>query len=165
MIIFKLALLVLAGSAKQEASLVRVQQEQFHYEQLRQIQELESTLKEFMREKEDAHRSLEDFLEIFQPEEVEITGYAPLDPRAIEGMCFTGNPNITYSGEPVQIGVTVAAGPEIPIGTRVWIQGHGWRVVQDRGGGVVRRNLDIAVETREEAFAIGRRSAIVVFEK
>ena len=40
----------------------------------------------------------------------EATAYAPLDPKAKEGMCYEGDPRITASGAPVVPGVTVAAG-------------------------------------------------------
>ena len=38
-------------------------------------------------------------------------------------------------------------------------------MVHDRGGKVTSRKLDIAVRTREEAFEIGRRTVIAVYEK
>lgn len=154
-----------AAVARDEAELARSQQQQFHYEQLRQFHELKNKIKDLNQSTDDVKKGLEEFLEMFRVEEVEITGYAPLDPRAIEGMCFSGDPEVTASGEPTQIGVTVAAGPDVEFGTKVWIEGHGWRVVHDRGGKVASRNIDIAVRTREEAFEIGRRKAVVLWPK
>jgi 3D (Asp-Asp-Asp) domain-containing protein len=91
----------------------------------------------------------------------EVTAYAPLDPDAIEGMCYEGNPNITASGEQVVPGVTLAAAPSVPFGTEVYIRGLGRRVVQDRGGMIGDKQLDIAVRSRAEALSWGRRLLLV----
>lgn len=87
----------------------------------------------------------------------EATAYAPLDPIAEQGMCYEGDPNITASGALVAPGKTIAAGPSIPFGTQLYIKGVGVRVVQDRGGAITDRHLDIAVWTREEALKFGRK--------
>lgn len=72
-----------------------------------------------------------------------------------------GNPT-TKSGEPVTPGVTVAADPDVlPLGTRVCIEGIGERVVQDTGGAIRGRKIDLAVESHEEALEFGRRAAEV----
>lgn len=66
-----------------------------------------------------------------------------------------GNPT-TASGEPVTPGVTVAADPDVlPLGTRVYIDGIGERVVQDTGGAIKGRKIDLAVESHQEAVAWG----------
>lgn len=88
----------------------------------------------------------------------EITGYAPLDKRAKEGMCFIGDRTIGANGKKVVPGLTVAAPKSIPFGTEIYVEGHGWRVVGDRGGAIKEGKLDLCVETQEEAFAIGRRT-------
>ena len=121
-------------------------------------------------EQGELKQKIEDWLEQWEVQAVEITGYAPLDPRAVEGMCYSGDPNITTSGAQVVPGVTVAAGTDIPFGTRVYVEGA-MRVVQDRGGRVNYNDaglmqLDLCVETQEEALdAIGRREAMAVIEK
>lgn len=62
-----------------------------------------------------------------------------------------GNPT-TASGEPVTPGVTVAADPAVlPLGTRVYIDGVGERVVQDTGGAIHGQKIDLAVESHAEA--------------
>jgi len=91
----------------------------------------------------------------------EATAYAPLDPKAKEGMCYEGDPRITASGAPVVPGVTVAAGKELPFGTELYIHGIGKRVVQDRGAAISRGHIDIAVNTQAEAFQFGRRHVLV----
>ena len=132
---------------------------------LDKIHELMENIDNLMQRTEEVHDSLKQLLDMLTVKEIELTGYAPLDPQAVEGMCFQGNPNITASGQQVVIGETVAAGRDIPFGTRIWIQGHGWRIVHDRGGMITNNHLDIAVATREEAFTIGRQQIKAVFVK
>lgn len=56
---------------------------------------------------------------------------------------------ITASGSEAQAGVTIAAGPEVPIGTKLhfeeleWINGTGEFIVQDRGGAIKKGKIDI----------------------
>ncbi len=101
-------------------------------------------------------------LKSFEIKTYEATGYAPLDPNAVEGMCYSGNPSITASGRTVQPGITIAAGPDIPFGTWIWIEGYGWRRVDDRGSRIKNDKIDIAFATRKEAFEFGRRQITVV---
>ena len=93
-----------------------------------------------------------------------ITHYAPLDPSAIEGVCYSGDPSITASGATVEPGITVAAGRNIPFGTRIFIPGYGYREVQDRGGAIGPNNIDIAVASRSRAFELGRVQQTVYVE-
>lgn len=108
---------------------------------------------------------IEIFINKWNVEFFEVTAYAPLDPNAIRGMCFSGNPKVTASGKQLEVGKTIATGKNIPFGTDVYIQGFGWRVAQDRGGMIKENNIDIAVQTKKEALKIGRRKAIVVWKK
>lgn len=116
------------------------------------IKEIE-TLHQFIRFNE---------LKSFEVKTFEATGYAPLDPNAVEGMCYSGDPNITASGRRVQPGITIAAGPGIPFGTWIWIEGYGWRRVDDRGGAIHNNKIDVAFNTRKEALEFGRRQVTVV---
>lgn len=97
-----------------------------------------------------------------------VTNYAPLDPNAIEGMCYSGNPNITASGQQVVVGHTAAADPSIPFGTKVWIEGYGWRVVQDRGGAIRDRagyrRLDVAIQDKQTAYSRGPHERLVIID-
>lgn len=68
-----------------------------------------------------------------------------------EHICGEGH-GITASGQPIQVGVTVAADQTIfPYGTVLYIDGVGIRIVQDKGAGVQGAHLDIAVDTHENA--------------
>lgn len=50
---------------------------------------------------------------------------------------------------PVIYGETAACGPTIPYGTRVYIEGVGWRTCQDRGGAIDDDEVDVAVRPAE----------------
>ena len=96
-----------------------------------------------------------------KPVTMKITGYAPLDPKAVKGMCYSGNPNVTASGRKTMPGVTIAAGRDLPFGTNVYIPELGWRVVEDRGGAIKSNVLDVCFHTRKEAFEWGVRTCKV----
>lgn len=92
----------------------------------------------------------------------EATAYAPLDPDAVEGVCYSGDPHVTASGREIRPGITVAAGPSIPFGTWIWIEEFGWRCVEDRGGAIKDGRIDIAMISREDALKFGRKKVLVV---
>ena len=64
--------------------------------------------------------------------------------------CCGKTNGITASGEKVQEGVTVAADTSIlPMGSKIYIEGIGWRTVQDRGGAIKGNKLDIYVPSHD----------------
>lgn len=66
-------------------------------------------------------------------------------------ICGEGH-GITKSGQPVQAGVTVAADPDVlPLGTVIYIEGVGIRIVQDTGGAIKGNRIDVAIDTHENA--------------
>jgi 3D (Asp-Asp-Asp) domain-containing protein len=87
-----------------------------------------------------------------------VTAYAPLDPAAVEGMCYSGDPAVTASGEAPVPGETVAA--SLPFGTLLYIEGIGLRRVNDRG--VPSGCIDVVTETRAQALEIGRSRRRVI---
>lgn len=137
--------------------------EQREFDQLLDMVEgYQSTIQEIKSENDRLREILDKIgIDIF-----EITAYAPLDPNAIEGMCYEGDPNITASGARVEIGRTVAADTNVlPFGTRVWVQGFGWREVQDRGGAIKGNKIDVAVQSTSEAYGFGRERRVVVYAR
>jgi len=112
---------------------------------------------------EELEKRLEELQEILQwpATEKEITFYAPLDPSAVEGMCYSGDPTVTASGAESKPGVTIAAGPGIPYGTEIYIPGIGYRVVEDRGSAISNNHIDVMVWDRAEALDRGRYEEVV----
>ncbi|MTV47728.1 hypothetical protein GJ688_01865 [Heliobacillus mobilis] len=80
----------------------------------------------------------------------EITAYTLSD----KGMNGRG---ITASGTRAKPGRTIAAGPEIPFGTKVIIEGVGERIVEDRGGAIRHGHIDLLVSDTKTALEFGRQ--------
>ncbi len=117
-----------------------------------------------LRERERIMEAMRDWLEAWQVIEFEITGYAPLDPGAKEGMCYEGDPNVTYSGEPPVPGET-AAGHVSRLGRTVFVPGMGFYRINDIGGLVGEYNLDLVFASRQDALRWGRKTLTVVIER
>lgn len=100
--------------------------------------------------------------EQYQVQVMNITMYAPLSAGAVEGQDFTGDPQRTASGDRVIPGKTAAAGPNIPFGTRIYVEGVGWHTVNDRGGAIGPNDIDLAVASKEEAIKFGRQRRLVI---
>ena len=148
-----------------EIERMNLEQENIHLREL--LAESQAELQEVRGE---VMQALREWLQQWEIKPVEITGFAPLDPRAVEGMCYSGDPNVTSSGAQTTPGITVAAPADIPFGTRVYVEGA-MRVVQDRGRRIRYNDaglmqLDLCVETREDAlYGIGRREVMAVMER
>ncbi len=90
----------------------------------------------------------------------EVTSYAPLDPDAVEGMCYSGDPSITATGTTVRYGVAAADFSKLPAGTVLDIPGYGIAVVEDTGSALREHDgyaIDVFMPTREEALEWGRQ--------
>lgn len=66
-----------------------------------------------------------------------ITAYCPCV------KCCGKNDGITASGVKAVEGVTVAMNKSIPFGTKIYIDGVGERIVQDRGGAIKGNHIDL----------------------
>lgn len=84
----------------------------------------------------------------------ESTGKRPGDPSY----------GVTASGSFVQPGVTVAADPRvIPMGSKVYIENVGVRVVQDTGGAIKGNRIDVYIPNLSEARRFGVKRAVKVY--
>ena len=88
--------------------------------------------------------------------EFEITYYCPCT------SCCGKTDGITASGTLAQEGITVAADWDIlPLGSKIYIEGIGYRTVEDKGGAIVGQSLDVFVNSHAEALELGRHMADV----
>lgn len=71
----------------------------------------------------------------------------------------------TASGAPLTEGLTCAADPSIPFGTKLYIENVGYRIVQDRGTGISGMRLDIYCGSHKACFTApwGGRSDLKVY--
>ena len=113
----------------------------------------------------ETQQKVDYFMDALGIEQMSVSGYAPLDPNAIEGVCYSGDPNVTASGQKPIAGMTVAAGPGIPFGTRVYIENIGARTVNDRGGAITNNRIDVVFATKNEAMKHGIRNLNVLTVK
>jgi 3D (Asp-Asp-Asp) domain-containing protein len=91
-------------------------------------------------------------------EEFEITAYC--SDYACTGIHSpeVGGHGLTKSGKPPKVGVTIAADPKVlPLGTKVEIEGLGPRTVEDVGGAIKGKRIDVYMPSHEEALKFGRR--------
>lgn len=73
--------------------------------------------------------------------------------------CCGKSNGITASGVKAVEGVTIAADTKVlPFGTKVYIEGIGERIVQDRGGAIKGNRIDIYFNTHEKALQYGRQT-------
>jgi 3D (Asp-Asp-Asp) domain-containing protein len=68
---------------------------------------------------------------------------------------------VTASGTKATEGRTIAAPKSIPFGTKVYIQGIGTRIVEDRGSAVNGNHIDVFVESVSEAKQLGKQTLLV----
>ena len=81
-------------------------------------------------------------------------------------ICGNGN-GLTATGTQVTPGRTIAVDPtDIPYGSKVYIEGYGWRTAEDCGGAVKGKHIDMAVDTHDTAMDKGiKRKGVWVLVK
>ena len=73
--------------------------------------------------------------------------------------CCGKNDGITASGSRAKERITVAADTrKLPFGTKIYIDGVGERIVQDRGGAIKGNRIDVYFDTHQEALNFGRQT-------
>jgi 3D (Asp-Asp-Asp) domain-containing protein len=81
-----------------------------------------------------------------------ITAYCPCV------KCCGKSDGITASGVKAVEGVTVAMNKSIPFGTKIYIDGVGERIVQDRGGAIKGNKIDLYFDSHDDALKWGRQT-------
>lgn len=112
--------------------------------------------------------SYQDHIKVLSTIPAVVTSYAPLDPNAVEGMCYSGNPAITATGTATRVGVAASDWEELPVGTIIEIPGYGEAIVEDTGSAM--RNykdgikIDVFHFTRAESFTWGEQPLDVIIK-
>ncbi len=125
------------------------------------------TISELEYEKSLLKKELSTFKDAkeYEIRKMNVTKYAPLDSTAIPGWDFSGDREVTASGETVIPRETAAAGPNIPFGTEIYVEGKGWYTVNDRGGRIGPEDIDLATKSKEVSQAWGIQERIVIIDK
>ena len=79
--------------------------------------------------------------------------------------CCGKSDGITASGEKATEGVTVAMDKSMPFGTKIYIDGVGERIVQDRGGAIKGNRIDLYFDSHQDALNFGRQTKQVTIIK
>lgn len=72
-------------------------------------------------------------------------------------ICTGKNDGVTKSGIKAEEGVTMAADESAPFGTVFYIEGLGYRTVQDRGGDIKGKRIDVYFDDHKEALKFGKK--------
>lgn len=72
--------------------------------------------------------------------------------------CCGKSDGITASGVKAIEGITVAMDKSMPFGTKIYIDGIGERIVQDRGGAIKNNRIDLYFDSHQEALNFGRQT-------
>lgn len=84
---------------------------------------------------------------------VQVTAYTADEPGDT-GLAYDGRPAIAYH--------TMAVDPDvIPLGSKVYVPGHGWFLAHDTGGAVKGPIVDMRLGNHNEAIKWGRRTLVV----
>ncbi len=158
-IVLMIAIYMLCVSGEQlQEELINLQSEKS------QLQTENDSLREQVREfqeKEKIYDRMQEWLDKWNVGEAEATFYT------LE--CGTGD-GITKTGTKATVGRTVAVDPEvIPLDSRIYILGYGWRIAEDIGGGVQGNVVDIyvgkGVRAKEKALELGRQKVKIVYRE
>jgi 3D (Asp-Asp-Asp) domain-containing protein len=79
--------------------------------------------------------------------------------------CGKHSDGITANGSKATEGVTAAASRSIPFGTRIWIPGAGWRIVQDRLAKRFDARMDLFFASHKAAIKWGKQTLLVFVSK
>ncbi len=87
--------------------------------------------------------------------------FKPRKMMTLQATAYTHTGNTTFTGVYPRIG-TIAVDPtEIPLGSKMWVDGYGFGIAQDTGGMIKGKIIDLFMETEKECLRWGRREVNV----
>lgn len=126
---------------EEDADIIKTAKE-IYAENYSEIQELKNRKAQLLQQKEELEQS-QSYIGTFR-----LTGYCPCSI-----CCGKWANGITASGKKAVEGITVAADPKVlPLGTKIYIEGLGERVVQDTGGAIKNNKIDVYVSYHSKAY-------------
>lgn len=145
-----------------KAELEQLQLDTTERDELLQInQALIKEVQKLRQENEMLNSQLKDWLQNWQVEEFKVTAYTLQDGN---GDGYTASMTVPAPGRTAAVDPAV-----IPLRTRIYIPGYGWRVAEDTGGAVRGNVIDLymgsGAAALEEACRWGRREMLVLHKK
>lgn len=131
-----------------------------------EIQVLQNEVNLLKQEQQALKDSVTRFLAEWQIDTFDSSAYSPLDDK--NGLNSWGDGTVMNSGVSTAENIDTAIAVDksvIPLGSRVWIQGIGWRIALDTGGTIKDKKLDICMANYADAISYGRKEVIVVWPK
>lgn len=95
---------------------------------------------------------------VVDPEDLDYSQKISMNASAYTCEGYTG---ITSSGRTAQKGVVAVDTSVIPMGTKLYIDGYGYAVAGDTGGGIKGNKIDLYMDTVKECLNFGRRNVDV----
>lgn len=115
-----------------------------------------SNYEEIYKTKEKENIALHAEVETLKSSNVKYIGQFKISYYCACEKCCGKTDGITASGVKVANGVTVAADTSIlPFGTKIYIEGIGERIVQDKGGAIKGNKIDVYVPSHSEIPSVG----------
>jgi len=68
---------------------------------------------------------------------------------------------VTASGTKARLGTIAADTSVYPFGTKIFVPGYGWGVVEDRGGAIKGQRIDLFFNSHRDALQWGRKRVVV----
>jgi 3D (Asp-Asp-Asp) domain-containing protein len=106
------------------------------------------------------------WLESWQLDMFESSAYSPLDDR--NGLSSWGDGEYMAAGVKTRdhLDTAIAVDPDVvPLGSRVFIIGFGWRKALDTGGAIRGNKIDICMRSYEQAINYGRQKVLVMWPR
>lgn len=129
------------------------------------IDELMAQSKEEKKEKTEEEIKNEEVLAKWKEKQADKWENLPSESFVINASAYTAaadecgkSDGITSSGLKVKEERTIACPQRFPFGMKLEIEGMGTYVCEDRGGAIKGNHIDIYMETKNEAFAFGRKN-------
>lgn len=143
---------------KQKTNQINDQKNQIDNQNI-QINQLNDQLNQFKNENDNLKKQLqvrEEMRKSYYTVTFYTNGYESTQKKAGDS-----GYGVTASGTKATAGRTIAAPKSIPFGTKVYIEGIGTRVVEDRGGAIADGHIDVFVNDVNMARSLGKQTLLV----